>query len=91
MFNGCGGLKSLDLSHFNTSKVDDMSGMFYACRGLTSLDLSGWDLSFIYSNSNTFTMFNSCVNLTTIYCYNCNQTTIDKFNNYKPDGCTLVY
>jgi len=35
----------LNLLNFDTSKVTDMSYMFYSCRSLTSLDLSSFDTS----------------------------------------------
>ena len=34
MFAGCGALKELDLSSFNTSNVEDVSKMFYGCSEL---------------------------------------------------------
>ena len=37
--------QSLDLSHFDTSKVTEMTNMFHECRSLTSLDVSGWNTS----------------------------------------------
>ena len=37
MFSHCSSLTSLDLSNFNTNKVEDMSYMFYNCSSLTSL------------------------------------------------------
>ena len=36
-------LTKLNLSKFNTSKVTDMSAMFYACESLKTLDLSNFD------------------------------------------------
>jgi len=45
MFDSCKSLKSLDLSSFNTSKVENMEGMFYLCENLTSLDISSFDTS----------------------------------------------
>ena len=39
-FSHCKALKQIEgLEYLNTSKVDDMSGMFYGCSALTSLDL----------------------------------------------------
>ena len=55
MFEYCSSLTSLDLSNFNTSKVTNMSDMFYGCKALTSLNIS----SFNMSNVTDFTsMFN---------------------------------
>ena len=38
-------VKTLDLSGWNTSNVENMSYMFYCCARLESLNLSGWDTS----------------------------------------------
>ena len=38
-------LESLDVSHFDTSKVTLMSFMFYNCRLLTSLNLRNFNTS----------------------------------------------
>ncbi|OYP56247.1 hypothetical protein CIK99_09765 [Prevotella sp. P5-92] len=63
MFNSCSGLKSLDLSKFNTANVTNMEGMFGGL-GLISLDLS----SFNTANVKDMTyMFYNCQDLTTIY------------------------
>ena len=58
----------------NTSKVTNMSNMFYGCNNLTSLDLSGFDTSKVTNMSNMFygcdkltslgSMMNICANLT---------------------------
>ena len=34
MFSGCSSLKNINLSNFNTNKVNDMSYMFYECEKL---------------------------------------------------------
>ena len=43
MFYGCSKLSEIDCSSFDTSSVEDMSGMFYQCEGLTSLDLNNFE------------------------------------------------
>ena len=43
MFYFCNSLSSLDLSSFDTSKVNNMYFMFYYCSSLRSLDLSSFD------------------------------------------------
>ena len=69
MFNGCGKLKSLDLSSFDTSKVTDMSYMFgsnsWSSRwSLTSITFGDkWDTSNVTNMSN---MFQLCENLTSL-------------------------
>ena len=55
MFNGCSSLKSIDLSSFNTSNVNNMSCMFNVCSSFESIDLSSFntsnvnDMSFMFS------------------------------------------
>lgn len=61
MFYGCESLQSIDLSHFNTSKVKIFSGMFYACAALTSLDLSSFETS---AATKMERMFGHCKSLT---------------------------
>ena len=40
MFDGCSGLISLDVTHFNTANVTDMSYMFYGCNKLKEIYVS---------------------------------------------------
>ena len=60
MFYGCITLASIDMSHFNTSKVTNMQNMFTACYGLTSLDLRSFDTRNVTDMSE---MFYVCTNL----------------------------
>ena len=56
MFDGSE-FTTLDLSHFNTSKVTDMSGMFRNCTSLRAIIVGdGWDTSAI-SNFNNQSLF----------------------------------
>ena len=57
------GLKSIDVSKWNTSNVVDMFGMFYGCGSLTKLDLRGLDVENVTNMSH---MFCDCYNLTEI-------------------------
>ena len=43
MFSGCSSLESLDLSGFDTSKAEYLTGMFEYCKNLKTLDLSSFD------------------------------------------------
>ena len=54
-------LTTLDVSHFNTQNVTDMSHMFDGCNRLTQLDLSNWDIGNV---TNMDRMFSNCNNLT---------------------------
>ena len=63
MFNLCTKLTSLDLSHFNTEEVTDMSYMFNGCRNLTSLDLSSFN---VMNVTDMHCIFSSCSSLRSI-------------------------
>jgi surface protein len=52
-----------DTSHWNTSNVTNMSGMFLNCVKLQNLDLSNWDTSKVTNMSN---MFFNCPSLVSI-------------------------
>ncbi len=58
------GATSLDLSSFDTGRVEDMGGMFGDCSGLTELDLSSFDTG---SVEDMEYMFNGCSSLETVY------------------------
>ena len=60
MFENCGSLRTLDLSHFDTRQVRDMSQMFYRCESLEKLDLSHFDTSRV---ENMRYMFDQCIGL----------------------------
>lgn len=53
MFRGVA-CTELDLSNFNTSKVTDMSNMFYQCSKLTKLDIRNFDFTNVKTYSNVF-------------------------------------
>jgi surface protein len=58
-------LQSIEgISHLNTSKVTNMSYMFYYCSSLASLDLSSFNTSKVTDMDN---MFGECSDLHTIY------------------------
>ena len=63
MFYNCTALTSLDLQHFNTQNVTDMSSMFYNCTALTSLDLQHFNTKKV---TYMYEMFSGCAALTTI-------------------------
>ena len=56
MFSGCSSLRSIDLSSFNTTNVNNMNHMFNHCSSLESIDLSSFnttkvkDMSFMFSD-----------------------------------------
>ena len=64
MFSGCLRVRSLDVSHFDTRKVTDMSYMFANCKTyLTSLDLSNFKTGNVKSMSG---MFYNCYFMTSL-------------------------
>ena len=66
-------IESIDLSGLDTSKVENMSGMFDSCRALTAIDLSGLDLSRVMDMGSVFT---DCSSLVTIDLSGCNLSNV---------------
>ena len=62
MFASCG-VATLDVSHFDTSRVTNMSSMFEYCKQLTTLDVSHFNTSRVTDMSS---MFDYCEQLTTL-------------------------
>ena len=60
LFFYCSDIIEIDLSNFDTSKVDDMAGMFYKCSSLEFLNLSNFDTSHV---GNMNYMFYKCSSL----------------------------
>ena len=82
LFKNANKLTSLDLSGFNTSKVNNMSEMFLGCSYLESVNLS----SFVTSNvTNMDNMFNDCIRLTSLDLRNFDTSSVTSmkamFNN----------
>ena len=64
MFQNCLSLAKIDVSHFDTSKVTDMSYMFYGLYyNLTSLDVSNFDTRNVTGMSS---MFKHCEEIITL-------------------------
>ena len=63
MFEGCKALTNINLSSFDTSKVNFFTNMFSSCSNLTTLDLSNFDTSNVTYMSG---MFYSCSKLSSI-------------------------
>ena len=61
-FSSCKKLKTIEnIQYLNTSKVTDMSGMFFGCSSLTSLNLSSFNTANVTSMRG---MFSGCDSLT---------------------------
>ena len=84
LFYKCSSIAELDLSKFDTSKVNDMTGMFFDCYSLTSLDLSNMDTSKVQS---MYAMFYNCASLTSLNLSSFNTINVvnmdSMFNNCK--------
>ena len=85
MFNDIHNLTTLDLSNFNTSKVTDMSYMFYYMTSLTSLNLSSFNTSKVTDMSY---MFSEMFNLTLLDISNFDTSNVTKMNQmfFLPNG-----
>ncbi len=68
IFSGCSSLISLDLSNFNTNKVNNMMMMFSSCSSLNSLNLSNFNTNNVNKMKNIFFNLNN----------NCKVITLDK-------------
>ena len=84
-FSECTSLQSLDLSSWDTSKVQSFGrngvGMFSKCSALESVNLSGWDVSCSGNTSGTGyldSMFQNCKKLKNI-----------NMNDWKWEGCRV--
>ena len=61
--NKIGNIKDLDISNFDTSKVTQMSGMFFGMSSLTSLDLSNFNTSKVWDMDGMFRGMSSLTSL----------------------------
>ena len=73
MFYNCCALTSLNLTSFNTAKVESMSCMFYNCSALTSLDLTSFNTAGV---KNMSSMFYGCSALTSLNLSNFNTANV---------------
>ena len=85
MFKGCSSLSTLNLSHWDVSKVYSIDSMFNDCSSLTTLNLSGLDFS---SLGNSYNCFTNCASLTeNPYLQLAN---LDNFNSISLRGCNSL-
>ena len=76
-------LLSIDLTYLDTSKVTDMSSMFYGCNALDSLDVSNFDTSNVTNMSN---MFYDCIWVASLDLSNFNTSKVTNMSSMF-DGC----
>ena len=83
MFWNCRNLSSLDLTNFNTTKVENMFGMFFDCENLSSLVISNFNTANVTDMSN---MFYLCKNLSSLDIPNFNTANVTDMS-YMFDTC----
>ena len=54
LFKGCKSLSSIDLSNFNTDKLENMNGMFYECEKLNEINLNNFNTKNVTDMDNLF-------------------------------------
>lgn len=83
-FQGCEKLKTIDVSHFNTSKAIIMAGLFSGCKSLTSIDVSNFDTRNVQW---AYFMFSGCESLTTLDLSNFDTQNVN-YTNSMFAGCS---
>ena len=79
MFSKCFKLANLNVSKFNTSKVENMENMFLQCKVLPSIDLSHFDTSKV---TNFQFMFSQCEALTELDLSSFDTSNVTNVNNF---------
>ena len=86
MFYGCSSLKSIDLSSFDSSDVNNMYGMFRDCSSLKSINFSSFNTSSVISMKN---MFYGCSSLKSLDLSSFDTTNVDNLG-YMFYGCSSL-
>ena len=82
MFNGCLSLKSLDISHFDTKNVNNLSGMFCSTFALRELNISNFNTSKVESMDY---MFNQNLMLKSLDIRNFDTSKVLSYKNFFND------
>ena len=86
MFKDCHSLTSLDLSNFDTSKIDNFANFFQNCYALETIDLSNFDTSKSYIFGN---MFSQCHSLKSLNLSNFDSSNVMYMDNMF-NGCNSL-
>jgi len=78
MFCGCSSLKSIDLSSFNTTNINNLGDMFFYCSSLKSIDLSSFNTINV---NNMSCMLCGCSSLESIDLSSFNTTKVNNMNS----------
>ena len=87
MFKNCSTLKSIDLSLFNITNINDMSCMFGGCSSLKTINLSSFNTTNVIHMS---CMFGGCSSLKTINLSSFNTTNLIYMNQMFYDCSSLI-
>lgn len=71
-------IEEVDMSNWDTSSVEDMTGMFFGCTMLPSLDVSNWDTSKVKKLDLTF---GGCMSLTSLNVSNWDTSSVTSMNS----------
>lgn len=81
-------LSSLDVSCFDTSKMNTMNNMFRGIQNITTIDCAGFNTSNVTSMDSTF---NRCHNLTRLYLRGWDTSKVTNMNYMFRDSSSLAY
>jgi surface protein len=85
MFSSCAELEYINLSHFDTSSLENMSYMFSACKYLRSVDVSSFDTSKVTDMEG---VFNYCGELEDLP-LSWDISSVKKYAGFMLDGKTI--
>ena len=77
MFFDCSDITKIDLSNFDSSKVEDIEYMFHGCSSLTSLDLTNFHTEKVEDMES---LFNGCSSLTSLDLSNFDTSNVSDMN-----------
>ena len=80
MFYDCSNINSIDLSSFDTEKVNNMSYMFKGCRNLENIDLTSFNTNNVENMSYMFS-----------YCNKLNEIDLSSFNTKKVKNMSCMF
>ena len=86
MFHRCSSLESIDLSSFDTTKVNDMGIMFNCCSSLKSINLSSFNTTHV---KNMYCMFTGCSSLESLDLSSFNTTNVEDMA-FMFSGCSSL-
>ena len=78
MFSSCKNLKTVDLSEFDTSSVNNMANVFNDCTSLESVNISSFDTSSVTTMAG---MFNNCPSLRSLDVSKFNTANVTAMNS----------